>query len=275
VPELLFIPWFKLTGWEIPGIGVEIQPFGLLVATGVLLGARVAEWRAEKLDIKPELVSSLVSWVVIIGFVLGHVFDTLFYYPEKLAADPWALVKVWTGLSSFGGFFGAVFGAYLWRWRNKMPVLPIWEQIAFGMPVGWFFGRMGCFVVHDHPGAKTDFFLGVEGFQYPGLETATRHDLGLYEVIWSAAIMLLFIFLNRKPRPHGFFLGWIAILYAPVRFGLDFLREADRTYSGLTPGHYSAFVVLALGVWTLWWTYYQAPPVLPKEALISGGKADS
>ena len=143
---LLTIPWFKLEGWEIPGIGVAIQPFGLLVATGVLRGARLAEWRGTRLGMRPDVVSSFVSWVVIIGFVLGHIFDTVFYFPEKIAEDPLVLFKVWSGLSSFGGFFGAVVGAYIWRWRKKTPIFSVFDQVAFGMPLGWFFGRMGCFV---------------------------------------------------------------------------------------------------------------------------------
>ena len=44
---LLFIPWFRLEPWAIPlpftlpvlGDTLSIQPFGVLVATGVLLGA--------------------------------------------------------------------------------------------------------------------------------------------------------------------------------------------------------------------------------------------
>ena len=43
---VLFIPWFRLEAWDIPlpfslpivGDTLSIQPFGVLVATGVLLG---------------------------------------------------------------------------------------------------------------------------------------------------------------------------------------------------------------------------------------------
>jgi phosphatidylglycerol---prolipoprotein diacylglyceryl transferase len=251
--SLLFIPWFKLEGIHIPGLpeSVAIQPFGLLVAIGVIWGSRIAEGRAARLGLKHELIADFIMHVVIIGFVLGHVFDRVFYEPEVILREPWDLLMPWRSLSSFGGFFGAVVGAFIWKARRKIDITIPLDQVAYGMPVGWFFGRMGCFVVHDHPGKITDFFLAVNDYQYGTLPIGPRHDLGFYEMLWSAAMIGLFWLLDKKPRPHGFYIGVIAVLYAPFRFGLDFLRMADKTYFGLTPGHYSAILALVLGLLVL------------------------
>ena len=264
---LFFIPWFKLEGLNLPGTEVGIQPFGVLVAIGVLSGMRLSEWHGEKVGLKRELVADFATHVVIIGFIFGHMFDMIFYYPEKVLERPWELLMIWTSLSSFGGFFGAVLGGFYWKWRRGLPMFPVLDQIAFGLPLGWFFGRMGCFVVHDHPGRVTDFFLAVDNFSYNGV-TGPRHDLGLYEVLWSTVVVPLFLWLDRKPRPFGFYVGMIAVLYAPVRFGLDFLREADRTWAGgLTAGHYSAILTLLLGLYAFWLTYKRPPKELPPALL--------
>ena len=254
---LLFIPWFKLEGWHIPGLpeSIAIQPFGLLVATGVLLGARIAERRAIRLGLRGELISDFISHVVIIGFIISHIFDRIAYEPEIVLREPWDLLMPWRSLSSFGGFFGAVIGAFIWKRRRGYNLTIPLDQVAFGMPVGWFFGRMGCFVVHDHPGKLTDFFLAVDNYQYGNLIVGPRHDLGFYEMLWAFGMIGLFFLLDRKPRPHGFFIGVIAVLYAPVRFALDFLREADAKYFGLTPGHYAALLSLALGINVLYRAY--------------------
>jgi phosphatidylglycerol---prolipoprotein diacylglyceryl transferase len=262
---LLFIPWFKLEGWHIPGLPpqVAIQPFGLLVALGVMLGARVAEKRAARLGLKNELISDFIAHVVLIGFVLGHIFDRITYEPEVILHDPLDLLMPWKSLSSFGGFFGAVAGAFIWKARRKLNITIPLDQVAFGMPVGWLFGRTGCFVVHDHPGNLTSFFLAVDNYHYGNLMVGPRHDLGLYEVLWSAVMIPLFFWLDKKPRPHGFYTGFIAVMYAPFRFGLDFLREADATYFGLTPGHYSSIVALLLGVFVLWRAYQRPITTIP------------
>jgi phosphatidylglycerol:prolipoprotein diacylglycerol transferase len=269
VSALLYIPWFKLEGITIPGTEIGLQPFGVLVAIGVLAGMRLSEWHGERLGLRKEVVSDLATHVVIIGFILGHMFDMLLYYPEKVRERPWELLMIWTSLSSYGGFFGAVVGGFYWRWKRKLPLFPVLDQIAFGLPLGWFFGRLGCFVVHDHPGRITDFPLAVDNFPYNGV-IGPRHDLGFYEVLWSLAVVPLFLWLDRKPRPYGFYLGWICFLYAPVRFGLDFLREADKTYDGLTPGHYSSIVTIGLGIWCFWLAYKRPIKTLPAGLLEQG-----
>lgn len=266
---LLLIPWFKLEGFHIPGLPawVAIQPFGVLVAIGVIMGIRVTENRARRLGLRVDVISDFITHVVFIGFVLGHVFDRVFYEPEIILQDPLDLLQPWKSLSSFGGFFGAVVGAFIWKARRKLDVTVPLDQVAYGMPVGWLFGRTGCFVVHDHPGRITDFFLAVDNYQYGMLPVAPRHDLGLYEVFWSAAMIALFTYLDKKPRPYGFYIGLIAVCYAPFRFSLDFLREADAKYLGLTPGHYSSLLALALGAYVLWRAYNRPITQLPAALL--------
>lgn len=271
---LLFIPWFRLEGIHIPGLpeSIAIQPFGVLVAIGVLMGARVTERRAERLGLRVEVIADFIMHVVATGFILGHVFDRVFYEPEIIFQEPWDLLMPWRSLSSFGGFFGAIAGAFIWKARRKIRITTPLDQVAFGMPVGWVFGRTGCFVVHDHPGRITNFFLAVDNYQYGNLIVAPRHDLGLYEVFWSALVIVIFRWLDKKPRPYGFFTGLIGVLYAPYRFCLDFLREADAKYFGLTPGHYSSMLAFALGSYALWRAYNR--PVGPLEPALVASPSD-
>jgi phosphatidylglycerol:prolipoprotein diacylglycerol transferase len=260
MPSLLTIPWFKLEGLTIPGTSIGIQPFGVLVALGVIFGVRLAQWKAKKDGIEPEVVSDCATHVVLIGFIIGHIFDLVLYEPYKLLQEPWRIFFIWENLSSFGGVFGSVVGGFVWKYRRKQKLLPVYDAIGFGFPLGWVFGRMGCFVVHDHPGSETDFFLAVENYQYPGLPIATRHDLGLYEVFWAVAVVLLFMVLQRKPRPHGFYPAMVAILYAPFRYPLDSLRAVDATYGGLTPGHYASIASLVIGIVLLVYAYRTQKP---------------
>lgn len=266
--HILLIPWFKLDGWHIPGLpeGFAIQPFGLLVAIGVLLGIRTTERHAARLGLRQDLITDFVGHVIIIGFIGSHIFDRVTYYPELVLKEPWDLLMPWRSLSSVGGFIFAVVGAFIWKARRNLGITIPLDQVAFGMPVGWMFGRTGCFVVHDHPGSITNFFLAVDNYQYAGLPTAPRHDLGLYEVFWSAAMIALFFALDRKPRPHGFFVAVIGLCYAPFRFGLDFLREADATYFGLTPAQYACIPTFGFCGYLLW-RFYKRPIVAIPAAM--------
>ncbi len=278
---LLTIPWFKPepirilplpeSSWLPPGI--DVYPFGIMVALAVLVGSLVADRRAKREGIHPRIMGEMLGYVLIGGFVLGHMLDAVFYHWDVVVARPLFVLESWNGLSSFGGFVGGVLGAVIWTVRRRYSFVAFADPIAYGFPFGWIFGRLGCFLAHDHPGAVTDFPLAVRDYHVAGMlpPWQTRHDLGLYEALFSIAVAALFFALGRKQRRRGLYLALLPILYAPVRFGLDFLRatdvpEADPRFLGLTPAHYGAVLLLAMGLSMLWRVYRLPEPHVPGEA---------
>jgi phosphatidylglycerol:prolipoprotein diacylglycerol transferase len=295
VSALLFLPWFRAEAWHIPlpgGHSLPIQPFGLLVATGVMLGYKLGERRAKQVGLDPLVYADLVAHILVGGFVAGHVLDAIAYHPAQVAQDireitdgtfwkdaedgirfPYTL-KLWAGLSSYGGFTGAALGSIVWKIRRRVPLIAVNDVVIWALPFGWLFGRMGCFVVHDHPGIVTDFPLAIADYQVGNPPFQPRHDLGLYEVFWCLSVIPFLWWLQYKKLPRGFFLGFVPTVYAPIRFGLDFLRarpeelgdHADPRYFGLTPGHYASLTVLAIGLAFFWRIYRGAPIELPEYA---------
>jgi phosphatidylglycerol:prolipoprotein diacylglycerol transferase len=162
------------------------------------------------------------------------------------------LLKVWRGLSSYGGFIATVALMAIFFRKNKVDFWSYADPIAYGMMTGWMFGRFGCFVAHDHPGMETDFYLGVYGIcpTTYGSSTVACHDLGLYEALWSGAMAIWFYFKDKIPRHPGYFVGWVCLSYGPVRFVMDYFRhiETDTRYFGFTPAQYFSLAVTILGV---------------------------
>lgn len=267
------IPYIKVPeiplpfGDALPDAMQTIKPFGLLVATGVYLGAWVAMRRGRQRGLDEVKLNSFIVWVVGLGFVGAHVFDAIFYTPERIARDWLYIFKLWAGLSSYGGFLGAIIGALLFKYVKREKVLPYVDVVCSAFPLAWVFGRMGCASVHDHPGSESSAWWAVQyfhpdvrnpeawGFLYDAAQTRGRYDLGLYEMLLTIPLATAFHFLwKAKPRPFGFYAGWMSILYAPVRFVLDFMRieqggghEADPRYAGLTPAQWACFGLVALG----------------------------
>lgn len=254
------IPFIQIPDWELipqgffggtfPPAPFSFKPFGTLVAVGVYVGAWLALRHGRRRGLDEKKLMSFMLWVGGMGFFGGHFFDTLFYFPERVVADPLSLFRVWEGLSSFGGFAGATIGLVVWRAINKEPALFYADVVASCFPVGWVFGRMGCAVAHDHPGIHSQLWIAV---RYPD---GGRLDLGLIEMVLTLPLALTFLQLQRQPRPWGFFLGSMCVAYAPIRFGLDFLRmrvgaTADARYLHLTPAQWGAFLLLGAGavVW--------------------------
>jgi phosphatidylglycerol:prolipoprotein diacylglycerol transferase len=182
------------------------------------------------------------------------VFDRIAYFPRDVLARPWSLLFIWESISSFGGFLGAILVA-LWFMRQQSDRRLGWrylDLIAWAFPAAWMLGRMGCTVAFDHPGYETTFFLG-QRFS----DGVVRHNLGLYEALFTATLFVTFQWLGRKPRPQGFFVGLLPVLYAPVRFALDTLRWDDARYFGFTPGQYGAVVLAVAGFVILYRAFRQ------------------
>jgi len=173
------IPYVKVPELTIGPL--PLHAFGLLVATGVVVGTALATTRARKRGFDLDLLNSFITWMLVVGFICGHVLDEIFYHPDEIMQDPLSLLKIWAGLSSFGGLTGALIGIILWKYfdynpmgspagwgfvRNRAPrpILPFADLILSVYPVAWIFGRSGCSSVHDHPGdvAGPDALLAVE-----------------------------------------------------------------------------------------------------------------
>ncbi|MHC4829160.1 MAG: prolipoprotein diacylglyceryl transferase, partial [Planctomycetota bacterium] len=231
-------------------------------AAAILVGSYLMKRRSKHYGLDPGVAESLLYAIFAGGFIGAHLVDVLVYRPEALSKDPLLLFKIWDGMSSFGGFFGALLGGALYshlKGINREQRWGYYESTIYGLPFGWTFGRLGCFMAHDHPGKTTDFFLAIEApapvytkppFHYP---EGPFFDLGLLEMLYTMCIATVVFFVaRRKPRPIGFYLVLVLVLYAPVRFGLDFLRVVDVRYGGFTPGQYSAFALLVIAA-LVWW----------------------
>lgn len=258
---------------------VTVYAFGVLVAAAMLAGSHLAIRRCRREGLETGIAMDLVFYTLLAGLAGAHLFAVLAYFPGELRKNPLLLLKFWENISSFGGIAGAVLGIWLFfRW--KAPGLPAetkWrylEAIAFAFPFGWVFGRLGCAMAHDHPGSITRFPLGISlaspeareyiryYYQAAGraaslpdgtvLSGMAYHDLGWYEFLYTLLVIVpLFLLLDRRRRPAGFFTALFILLYAPVRFAFDFLRLSDTRYFGLTPGQYGA--LLAVGAVLFVW----------------------
>ncbi|MEZ4359561.1 MAG: prolipoprotein diacylglyceryl transferase [Kofleriaceae bacterium] len=247
------IPHLNLFG------GLKIEPFGVLVAIGVMVGIRLLDKYGAWHRAEEEHTRGLSWWMLVSGFLGAHVFDVLAYQWDKLMEDPVLILKIWSGISSFGGFLGGGMGFALYIWWKRLPPR-LWADIAgVGLLPAFTLGRVGCTIVHDHPGHATSFALGVD---YPaefarnlGFAGAERlHNLALYELLYLLPINALILglaFRKSKRLPAGALAALIAVLYTPVRFFLDYLRldSTDPRYLSLTFAQWGAIAAFGVGLY--------------------------
>ncbi len=227
---------------------VHLYAFGAIVAVAVIVGIELAQWRAQKVGLEPATVRSFAFWIVGAGFLGAHLFDALWYHPREVLDAPWSLLQL-GGFSSFGGFLGALGGAFAWRARTRQEILPFIDVTLSVFPIAWAIGRLGCTVAHDHPGIPTSPANPL-AFAFPD---GPRWDLGFLEMLFSVGLSIVCVFLWRRPRPLGTYVALTAMTYAPVRFALDFLRESadaqgDARYGDLTPAQWWCLVLFVVGL---------------------------
>lgn len=236
--------------WHTIALGpVTLQVWGVFVACGFLVGAYVAQWYARRRGDDADVIAGLAVWMVAAGMIGGRLGHVLFYEFPYYAAHPFEVFAVWQGgLSMFGGLIACVLVGVWYLRRRHVDVWRYCDTTVFGLPFGMAVGRVGCFLIHDHPGTATHFALGV---QYP--DGVTRHDLGLYEVLNAVAMAAVFFVLVRRKAPVGVFVGLFSVWYGVFRVATDGVRTVDARYFGLTPGQYLGVVLALFGAVILVW----------------------
>ncbi|MGD0523552.1 MAG: prolipoprotein diacylglyceryl transferase family protein [Polyangiaceae bacterium] len=265
------------------GVIFGISPWAFAVFFGGWLGLYFAERLARSRGYDVALFHTATAWVVITGIVLGHVLDLVFYHPDILLEHPSSLLRLNGGQSSCGGFFGALVGGLVWKYFDvrrrgvvptfgrrprPLPLLPVAEIMMATFPVTWVFARLGCALVHDHPGrvaspgswlalawptGPDDGIVHVLGPLRYVYGSTSRYDLGLIEAFLTIPLVIAFAATWRRPVRLGFYTAVVCLTYAPVRFVLDFLRaadvpEADRRYASLTFAQWFCVAMFAAGV---------------------------
>lgn len=185
----------------------------------------------------------LVFTAVVSGFIGAHLFHGAFY------EQPFSVTNIFftfQGISSVGGFLGGWIGVMIFLKAKKLSALNFADVSLWSLTVGMFFGRLGCFSVHDHPGRLSNFFLAV---QFPG---GSRHDLGLYEAIFLLILILVLKFHVWKKNQPLLVSQWILISYGLFRIVFDYLRAQDlghndQRFFDFTPAQYVGLFFIIIG----------------------------
>ena len=245
------IPYFQLPSITVGPI--VIHPFGLTASLGLIAGVWYSYRVAQREFRGGDTWLEMAPWILLCGFLSAHIVSLVFYFPDFIhEKDFWTFFNVTSGLSSFGGLFGGTLAAYLFIRFHNLALVPWLDVMARGFSLAYVFGRIGCAIVHDHPGLPSHFFLAMDYPARGGFAAVPRHDLGFYELIFWVILFIFFHISGYKQRPVGFYSGLLIVCYTPIRFGLDFLRVGDLTYLGLTFAQWGCICTFPLGVWLLW-----------------------
>jgi len=179
-------------------------------------------------------------------------------------SDCFAWAAFWRGgLTYYGGLIAASgFGLWFLK-REGFPMLKAADMAGMVIPIGLFFGRLGCFlggccfgaVTHDHAfavrfpawSAASEAQFKAGEIPRASLESLPVYPTQLYEALGCLAIAALMMFgVHPKKRFDGVVFVSFLASYALLRFVLEYYRADDR--GGVGPFSTSQLIGLSVVV---------------------------
>ncbi len=212
---------------------ITIYTYGVLVATGVIVGLFLARWQARKLGLDPDRVWNIGIYMVLVallGSKLWLILGDLPYYWHH-PGEILSYSTLQSGGDIFGGvFFGIVF-LLLYVRKQKFSFLALGDAFAAPLALGHAIGRMGCFCAGCCWGKPTTMPWGIT-FTNPLaaqlVGTPLNVKLQPTELFGAGAEFinfLILIWLGRRQKFTGELMAAWMVLYGFERFIIEFYRN--------------------------------------------------
>ncbi len=214
---------------------IPLHAYGLMLAIGVLVAAKVAENRWKRTGRDPSEFASIVIPVVIVGVIGARVYH-LFTGYDWSQGGLVGTVEIWKGGLSI---WGAVGGGFLEVWylarRRDLDMLLLLDTIAPAVVLAQAIGRWGNYFNQELFGRPTTLPWGLEidvAHRPPGLtQYATFHPTFLYESLWCLAVFGTIVFVERRFRlKRGQTFALYVAMYTFGRIWFEALRSDKATH---------------------------------------------
>ena len=241
-----------------------LPTYGVLVASGVLLGLWISVRNSEKQGINGDDAWNLGIYMVLAGIVGAKVLYVINDWSNY--AHNWREIFSLNTLQAGGVFSGgliAALAAGAWYMRShRMPPLRTMDAFAPGLAFGHVLGRFGCFSAGCCYGKPTNHFWGVTFTNHLANEvsqTPLNVRLEPTQLIEAAAEFINFVFLMwllKRKKFDGQVFATFMMLYGVERFLIEFLRGDEGrgvVFGGLMSGTQLIAICLVAGGGLIWW----------------------
>jgi phosphatidylglycerol:prolipoprotein diacylglycerol transferase len=254
----------------------NLPTYGLLVASGVLVGLWISVRNSEKQGINGDDAWNLGILVVLAGIVGAKVLLIVNEW-DTYAGDLrqiFSLNTLQSGGVFSGGLIGALLMAVWYMRRHRMPVLRTCDGFAPGLAFGHVLGRFGCFAAGCCYGKETHRFWGIT-FTNPlahyWSETPLGKPLEPTQLIEAAAEFFNFVLLMwllKRKKFDGQVFGSFMILYGIERYFIEFLRGdpgRGEAFGRLMTGTQLISIFLVIGGGLIWWLKSGVPKAVTES----------
>ncbi len=224
-------------------LGLEIQWYGILITSGIILAMFFAFSQMKKYGINPDRATDCI-----IGGIIGGIIGARTYYVamewEHYAGDIKAIINIRNGgLAIYGGIIGAILLGGIIAKIRKVKLLPLLDIAGMGFLIGQGIGRWGNFTNHEAFGYNTESIFGMTSGKIqekilnmgnPELSPELPvHPCFLYESIWCLVGFVILFLVSKHRKFDGqmflMYIGW----YGLGRFFIEGLRTDSLMFGNL------------------------------------------
>ncbi|TCO79317.1 prolipoprotein diacylglyceryl transferase [Marinisporobacter balticus] len=217
--------------------GLDIRWYGILISTGIVLGAVLAIKRAKKENIHEEKVLDLLLFAIPAAIIGARAYYVIFNW-NAYVGDVLSMINVRQGgLAIHGGVIGGLLVGYFFCKKNNISFKKMADICAPSIILGQAIGRWGNFINQEAHGGPTDLPWGI---MVDGIRV---HPTFLYESIWNFLIFCFLLWYDKKKKFNGELFLLYAALYSTARFFIEGLRT-----DSLMLGSFRAAQLMSVGV---------------------------
>ena len=233
-----------------------INTYGVFLALAFLFAILITVRLAVRDGLPREKIYDLSLWMLLASLIGSKVL--MFWTEPEYREHPLQLFSLdflRSGGVFYGGLIGAVLTGYFLMKRYKLPWWKTADACAPGIAIGNFFGRQGCFSAGCCWGKPTTLPWGVKftevGHEITGVPTNSYlHPTQLYESFAMLIVFFFLLWLHRHKRFSGQVILLYTLLYAGIRFAIEFVRDDPRgdvlgltTLTGLSTSQMISIIV--------------------------------
>ena len=210
---------------------VTIYTYGVAVALGVIAALFCALRAVRKEAISANTIIDLFFWIIISGFIgarVVYIFTEWDYFLRR----PLRIFFANEGFVFYGGFVTACLAVLWYIKRHKLKVWKAADILAPSIAIAHSIGRLGCFFYGCCYGKPTGSRIGI---LFPPESPAGHLGVSVIptQIISSLALLAIFFILiavRRYKKFDGQIFWLYTLLYAIMRFAIEFFRGDERGY---------------------------------------------
>lgn len=199
--------------------GLEVRWYGILIASGVLIGAILALREAKRVGLNEETLMDFLLWEVPLCLVGARLYYVIFSW-DMYKDNPIEALNIRNGgLAIHGAIIMAIIVAVIFTRIRKIDFWTIADVCGPSLILAQSIGRWGNYINQEAHGGPTNLPWGI---MVNGVKV---HPTFLYESIWNFLVFLFLIWYRKnKQKVKGeVFLLYIS-LYSFIRFFIEGLR---------------------------------------------------